>query len=244
MLNTIFGGEKKPPLPFKVRKGVLNHIAFAMKGAIVWSKVNNVPIKDAYEKKLAVVNDLLEIQVKKNIPIFTFLALGEKLNPDNLQIIVDSLADFFNTLAEDDFIHKNQIKVAVIGKWYDLPDRLVEAVKNVIDKTRDYEHFFVNFCIYYNGQQEIVDACKLLGRQLIAGKIDVDSINRDVIKENLYSSYYPPPNILINNMNRKTSGLLLWDSMYSRIFYLDKLWPDVTKADILKIIDDYFGQKH
>ena len=85
--------------------------------------------------------------------------------------------------------------------------------KQVIESTKDYDFFFTNFCINYSGHDEIVDACRLIARQVKAGKIDPNSISRETIKENLYSSYFIPPDLIIKNGKATISGLLLWDSV-------------------------------
>jgi undecaprenyl diphosphate synthase len=32
---------------------------------------------------------------------------------------------------------------------------------------------------------------------------------------------------------------MLWRAAYSELFFLDKLWPDMTKADVADILDEY-----
>jgi undecaprenyl diphosphate synthase len=143
-------------------------------------------------------------------------------------------------LTEDKFIHDNKIKIGIIGKWYDLPNNVVEPIKKIIDITKEYEEFYLNFCLNYNGQEEIVDACKLIARKVEAEKIEVDSISKEMIKENLYSSYFIPPEIIIvNGTKKKKTDLLLWDSANSLIFFTKTLWPDFDKSSLMDAINDY-----
>jgi undecaprenyl pyrophosphate synthase len=39
-----------------------------------------------------------------------------------------------------------------------LPQHTVDAVKKILDETKDYDCYFLNFCLHYDGQEEIVDA--------------------------------------------------------------------------------------
>ena len=151
---------------------------------------------------------------------------------------MDNLAKLFNEIISNKKIHKDQIKVSILGKWYDLPERVVNPIKEIIESTKDYDKFFLNFCVNYDGHEEIADACRLIARQIKSEKIDPESINNQLIKENLYSSYFISPDLIIEN-SKEFSGLLLWDSKNSMIFFTDKQWPDFTKIDFFRAIEDF-----
>ena len=128
-----------------------------------------------------------------------------------------------------EFINANQIKMSFFGKWYDLMPDLVDVMKKFQSDTKDYDKFFVNFCINYDGQEEIVDACKLVARLVKADKLDPDSITKQEIKDNIYSSFLPPD--LIVSFTDKTEGLLLWDSANSKLVFPRKPFEEFTKKD-------------
>ena len=57
---------------------------------------------------------------------------------------------------------------------------------------------------------------------------------------NLYTKNIPDPEILIRTGNRnRLSNFLLWQSSYTEIFFLSKLWPEFTKNDFTKIITKF-----
>ena len=58
------------------------------------------------------------------------------------------------------------------------------------------------------------------------------------MNENLYLS--SSPDILIRpGGEKRTSDFLLWQTAYSELFFVDKLWPEFTKQDLVKIIEDF-----
>ena len=153
---------------------------------------------------------------------------------------MDSLLEFFQLILNWDLIKQNQIKVSILGKWYSLPLRLIEAIKTIIAETKDYDKFFLNFCINYDGQEEITDACRLIAKQVKDEKIDALAIDKALIKENIYASYFLPPDlIIITGTKRSTGGLLLWDSPNSKIFFSEKLWPEFENQDFIKALEYY-----
>jgi undecaprenyl diphosphate synthase len=216
------------------------HVAIVTKGKHIYADKHKTPIGEVYEKSNILILNTIATSVKLGIPITTFYILSTETEtlPD-FSFVADSLSAFFNELAGKDLIHKNQIKVSVIGKWYDLPGKFVESIKGVIEKTKDYDSFFVNFCINYNGQEEIVDAVKLISRQIKADRLDPEMISRDLIKENIYSSFFLPPDLIIINGSKRTSDLLLWDSPDAKVYFTGKLWPDFDKMEYTDAIKEY-----
>lgn len=96
----------------------------------------------------------------------------------------------------------------------------------------------------YSGRDEIVDSCRLIGMKVKAGKLDPEAINKDMIKENLYTSYFIPPDLIIKTgMKNKLFGFLLWESAHSDICFANKLFPDFTPNDFLKAMQSWERDK-
>ncbi len=223
------------------KKRNLMHVAITTNGVENWALENKKGIEEAYKKSFGRVIQAIEMQIKRKIPVLTIYLLPERLKKEErFSVFIGGFVEFLDKLKEADVVHKNKIKVSAFGKWYDIPGRAVEQIKKVLEGTRDYDCFFVNFCINYDGQEEIADACRLIARQINAGKLDVDSITKETIKENIYSSYFLPPDIIIKNGTiKRTSGLLLWDSVNSEIYFSGKNWPDFSEADFDKAVEGF-----
>lgn len=217
-------------------QNIPKHVAIAIDGCEEYAEKNNVQLKEVYATKFLNIKNLIKIGVKLNIPILTFGMESLKSKEEE----ANCLAEFFNLLVGWDFIEQNQIKVSVLGKWYDLPDRVIEPIKKILTNTKDYDKFFLNLCINYDGQQEIVDACRLIAQQVKLDKIAPESIDKAAVKDKIYASYFLPPDIIIKTGNNKAlNGFLLWDSAQSKIHFTEVLWPDFGKEDFLKAIVFY-----
>lgn len=217
------------------------HIAILTKGKTVWGKKHAIPIEEVYTKSFLIVRSTMLSAIKMDIPILTFYVMSTKMiDQEKLSILMDCLKTFFDDLIKRDFIHEHKVKITVFGKWYDLPGRVVDSIKKAIEGTKEYDSFYMNLCLNYSGQEEIVDAVKLLGRQVKANKVDVDAITPEMIKENLYCSYFLPPDlIIVNGSSTSTNGILLWDSSLSEVYITKKLWPDFDKSEFLNAIKEY-----
>ena len=240
MLERIRGMLKKEKYVLRIK--VPRHIGITTDGTEKWALKNNLSYEDAYKRSFLILKSTIKLQVSLKIPILSFYILDKNVDREsqNYPYLLDAIVNMFNEMAYSKIINKNKIKISVLGKWYNLPGRVVDSIKGAIAETKDYDAFFVNFCINYDGQEEIVDAIKLLGMQIKAGKIDPELIDKNSIKENIYSSYFLPPDLIIKNGTRKeTSGFLLWDSVNTKLCFTNKLWPDFDKTEFMDAIKDY-----
>lgn len=227
---------------YAIKISMPKHIAITTDGIERWALKNSLPYEDAYKRSFLILKSTVKLQVSLKIPILSFYILDSKSGREsqNYSHLLDAIADMFNEMADSKLISQNKIKISILGKWYSLPGRVVDSIKGAIDKTKDYDSFFLNFCINYDGQEEIIDAVKILGMQIKSGKLDSELITKKSLKENIYSSYFIPPDLMIKNGIRKeTSGFLLWDSANAKIYFTNKLWPDFDKTEFMDAIKDY-----
>lgn len=217
------------------------HAAITTDGIVRWANDNKKSLAEAHSEANLIVENTIKTQIKLGIPILTiYLLQSDMKNLEHFSVKIDALINLFNYLAESELIKNNGIKVSVFGKWYDLPGRIVDPIKNLIDSTRDYDNFFVNFCINYNGQDEIVDACKIVAMKAKTEKIDPASVSTADIKENIYTSDFLPPDLIIKNgLKQSINGFLLWDSSNSSIYFTRKLWPDFGKNDFEEAVKEF-----
>ena len=65
-------------------------------------------------------------------------------------------------------------------------------------------------------------------------------INERIIRDNLYLSDVPDPDILIRTGGfQRLSNFLLFQLSYTDLFFTKTLWPDITKREIINIFDKY-----
>ncbi len=218
----------------------INHIGFICRGSAEWSLKHKKKQYEGYRKTFSKITELIDMQVKKNIPITTFYLLSADVEEhDDKNLMIDEISTFLDELGKKDILHANKIKISVIGKWYNLPSRIIDSIKNLIDDTKDYDGYFVNFCINYDGQEEIVDSAKMVARRVKLGKIDVDNVTKETVKDDLYSSYFMPPDyIFVAGKKRSLHGFLLWDSVDAETYFLKKDFPDIVVKEIEKMIKD------
>ena len=85
----------------------------------------------------------------------------------------------------------------------------------------------------YGSRQEIIGSVKKLTQKKL-------NINEKNIEKNLYTYGVPDPDILIRTGDtNRISNFLIWQLIYTEIFFMKKMWPDFTKKDFIKIINKF-----
>ena len=222
-------------------KDTPKHVAISMGGQAAYAKTHHLGTEELYKRMFSKINWLVDMQISMNIPIITAYVLTSKVkNSEHFPAIIDKLIEFFDGLRNNSKVYENKVKISILGKWYDLPGRAIDSIKAIIDETKDYDSFFLNLCINYDGREEIVDACRILGRRIQAGKLDAEAIDKEAIKDNIYSSYFLPPDMLIKTgTEKKLGGFLLWDTTESNIYLSGKPWLLFNEKDFEKAIEDW-----
>ena len=213
------------------------HIAISLDDISDWCRKNDVNFNAGCERYFNSLKKLMGLQVSLDVPIFTIYILPDDIDKlsDDYLAYSEHIARFFSELLSGQLISEQKIKISIFGKWYKLPGRAVEVLKDIIEATKDYDRFFTNFCINYNGKEEIADACRLIAKQVQLGKLDPDMLTKENIKENIYSSYFLPPEVVFIYGERKLTGLLMWDSIGSSIVFADKSFMEFDEGDFDRI---------
>ena len=180
----------------------------------------------------------------REVTLWSFSMENLKRPKDEFDFLMDLFEKEFEGVAENDKIHKNRLKINVIGRIDLLPERVQNAIRKAIDSTKDYDDYIVNFAIAYGGRQEILDATKKIAEAVKDNKMDISAIDENTYRKFLYTNGTPDPDMIIRTSGEKrTSGFLIWQSAYSELYFSDKLWPEFEKEDLMEAVNDYKFRK-
>ncbi|PIU30447.1 hypothetical protein COT07_00720 [Candidatus Woesearchaeota archaeon CG07_land_8_20_14_0_80_44_23] len=193
--------------------------------------------KDAYLKRTEIVEMLLRTQIELGIKVMTVYLLDTESKSEEFSESTSSISSIIEKIRP--IVESNSVRVSVFGKWYDLSGALVDSIKNIISLTAENSRFFLNLCINYDGREEISDACRLIALKAFSGKIEPSSVSKEMIKENISSSYFASPSLIIKSNPPEASGLLLWDSPGAKVVFSGKSWERLEKRDFINAISFY-----
>jgi tritrans,polycis-undecaprenyl-diphosphate synthase [geranylgeranyl-diphosphate specific] len=230
----------------EIRKGnIPNHIAVILDGNRRWAKKALESKKQGHFRGADAVENFLDWCEELDIKIITLYVLStENLErTDNeLGYLYELIRQRLEKLYNDPRIHKNKMRVKAMGRTELLPDSINDVLKRLDDATKGYDRHYLNIAIAYGGQNELVDAVKKIAARIKDGSIGVNDISKDVIEANLYTAHLPqqsPDLILRTSGEQRMSGFLLWQGAYSELIFMDILWPEFRKLDLLRAIRTY-----
>src|SRR3989344_7996381 len=187
------------------------------------------------------VEELLDYAKELGINEMTFYALSVeniKNRPKNeLNYLYKIFRETFKSISREK-IEKNKIKMRFIGNLSLLPEDLREQCLKLEEETFANNNFVVNFAIAYGGRQELIEAVK----KILENKINPDDVNDKLFEENLYMNSEPDL-IIRTGGEKRTSNFLPWQASYSEWFFLDKMWPEFEKEDLINCIEEFKTRK-
>ena len=129
--------------------------------------------------------------------------------------------------------------IKFIGRLEKFPTSLRTKMEKIEEKSMDYTKRMINVAIGYNGRAEIVDATQRIAQDIASKKIEASSINEESFKNYLYSNFQDPDLILRTGQTQRLSGFMTYQSVYSELFFLNKLWPEFSKDDLREAVNAF-----
>ena len=210
------------------------HVAIIMDGNGRWGIKKKNSRNFGHKKGLEVVENVIQIAAEHNIKylsLYVFSTENWKRPLGEINYLFKLLENYIDKKMHN--LLKKNIKINVLGNINPFPLKLKTKIKKVQKLTKFNYKIQVNMALNYGSRQEMILAFKKIRSKNLR-------INEKNINENLYTKSIPDPEILIRTGNTKRiSNFLIWQCIYSEIFFVKKMWPDFNKKDFIKIISDY-----
>lgn len=225
------------------------HIAIILDGNRRWATERLLGSWIGHHYGVKIIEELLDWCLDLDVRSITLYAFST----ENFQRPSREVKEIFHIAEEKLFeiltnekIHKNEVKVKVIGRLNLLPRKLQKMIMHVEEVTKNYGKHFLNLAIAYGGRAEIVDAVKEIVRKTEVGELTPEEIDEVVFERYLYTAHMSkqdPDLIIRTSGEERLSGFLLWQCAYSELCFLDVYWPEFRKIDLLRAIRTYQHRK-
>lgn len=220
---------------------VLNHIAIILDGNRRYARKIGLRPWKGHELGLRKLEELFEWCMElgiKELTLYCFSTENFKRAKHEVNFLFDLFWKEFSRINEGKGVFKDKVKVNVIGRIGMFSKKMRSAMLDSMKKTKNNSKLAVNFALAYGGRQEITDALKKIGLNIKKNKIKSNQINEDLISKNLYLK--SEPDLVIRPGGEvRTSNFLTWQSVYSEWIFINKLWPEFTKKDLIKCIENF-----
>ena len=221
---------------------MINHIAFIMDGNRRWAREKGLHPWEGHNEGVKSLDRIGEYCRKRGIKFMTVYALSVEniLKREKAEVLFhfNLHKKLFRDALNSERFMRDRIRFNFLGRLEMLPKDEQQLIKDLMEKTKNNDKHVFNVCIAYNGQDEIVDAC----RKIVAEGIKPQDIDREMIKKHLYTYDIPAPDLIVRtgmDPDMRLSGFLLWDSSYSEFAFTKTYWPALTEEELGKMIDEF-----
>ena len=113
-----------------------------------------------------------------------------------------------------------------------LPNNIINKIKNIEKNKYKLKKKLVIY-LNYSGKDDIFNSIKSLNT--------LKNLTKNKLQSNLSSAGIPDPDILIRTGGfKRISDFMLYQISFTELFFKKKLWPDINKSDIKKIIKEFY----
>jgi undecaprenyl diphosphate synthase len=221
------------------------HIAIIMDGNGRWAKEQGQDRLYGHFHGVESVRNIVEGSAELGIEYLTLYAFSTE-NWDRPEYEVIGLMELLVSTIRNEVesLHKNKIKLHVIGDMNMLPDYARRELNEALDITKNNTGLNLIMALSYSGRWELLNAVKNIAYEVKQGHISVDAIDQNTLQRYLCTSDFPDPELMIRTSGEfRISNFLLYQLAYAELYFTDVRWPDFRKENLYEAILDYQGRQ-
>jgi undecaprenyl diphosphate synthase len=222
---------------------VPNHIAIIPDGNRRWAKEHNLPSLEGHRRGFDVGIKIGKKIRSLGIHTMTMWAFSTE-NWNRSTEEVSYLMKMYEKFVEKNLENamKEKIRIIHLGRKDRIPKTLLEKIQNSEEKTKNFKDYILNIALDYGGRDEIIRAIKRIQNSKLKIK-DLSENNFDQFLDTANQPYPNPDLIIRTSGEKRTSGLMIWQTAYAEYVFLKKHFPDLTDNDIEEAVKKYSGRQ-
>ncbi len=218
---------------------VPTHIAIIMDGNGRWAKRKGMPRIMGHYRGAEVAEEITQACIELGVKYLTLFAFStENWNRprEEVELLFELLRSYLTQ--KKDRLMELGVRLRFIGRR----DRIEKSLRTLMEELELYTEgnssITVLLAIDYGGRDDIVRG---VNKAIALGlsRVDEESFAKLLDLEDI-----PDPDILIRTAGEKRiSNFLLWNLAYTELFFSDLCWPDFTKEELIRAIEDFSKRK-
>lgn len=217
------------------------HIAIILDGNGRWAKAKGMPRNYGHAQGSKNVERICEEAYRMGVKYLTVYAFStENWNrpKDEVDALMKLLRNYMKTCLKT--AAKNDMKVRVIGDKTGLDEDIRNRIAELEEATKDNGGLNFQIALNYGSRDEIVRAVRRVSEDVKEGKVKPEDIDEKIFETYLDTHGIPDPDLMIRTSGElRLSNYLLWQLAYTEFYFTDIPWPDFTKEELSKAIEQY-----
>lgn len=227
-----------------MKDGLPKHIVVIPDGNRRWARKRGLNPWQGHLEGVERLGELIEEVGKIGISCFSFWCLSvdniKNRSKGEIGFLFNILNKKLKDLINEKEIYEKKVKVNILGFWQKyLPKKIQQQIKEIIEKTKNHDRFFLNLLIAYNGTDEMLQAIEQIVKE--SRKNPKLQITPDLVKKNLFTKDLPPVDYLIRTGGEPhlSAGFMMWDIANVQFYFTKMYFPDFGKKELRKAIREY-----
>ncbi len=213
----------------------LTFLAIIPDGNRRYAKKHNLSYEEAYRKGIDKVFEVCNWCMEKGIrhlAVWGFSTENWNRSKIERRILFSLFREAIDNVLDDKDLERKKIRIVFAGDISKFPSWLKKRLNCLAEKTKKFSAFKLTICLNYGGRAEILNAINRIIRQKLK------KVNERVLKKMLWVKEEPDL-IIRTSGEQRLSGFLPFQSVYSELYFCRKLWPEFSKKDFEKAIEDF-----
>lgn len=217
------------------------HVAIIMDGNGRWAKQQGKLRIFGHQNGVKAVRNAVDFAARHQIKVLTLYAFSSE-NWTRPEAEVSALMTLFMQALSREVkkLHKNNIRLKVIGNVSQFSTALQEKIQAAETLTANNSGLILNIAANYGGYWDITQAAQKLASQVQNGELAVSDITTERMQHALVTENQPQVDLLIRTSGeQRISNFLLWQIAYAELYFTPVLWPDFDHEAFAKAIVAY-----
>lgn len=218
------------------------HVGIIMDGNRRWAKNHGLPVSAGHSSGAKVFENTAKYANSlglKHLTVYAFSTENWKRSKTEISALMFLFKKYLKKSMKE-FSNEN-IKVRFLGDISSFSKDIQDLVKTIEFETKDRTGLNLNIAMNYGGRKEIVNAAKNIFEKILKKEISINDVTEDIFQNNLYTQNQPEIDLVIRTAGEKRlSNFMLWQSAYAEFYSTEVLWPDFSKEEFNKAINEYF----
>lgn len=220
---------------------VPRHIAIIMDGNGRWARERHMPRPFGHRAGMKAVRNVVEASIAAGVEwlsLFAFSQENWQRPQPEIRALMSLLEEYI--ASELDELRAQGVRVRVHGDLTRLSPTAAQSIERAVRETAQGTQLGLNLFISYGGRAELVRAMRSVAEDVEAGKLTASAIDESAIRDRLYTTNCPDPDLLIRTSGeRRLSNFMLWQVAYAELYIASVLWPDFNRESLYEAILDF-----
>ena len=227
------GGGTIPVVP--------DHVAIIMDGNGRWAQARGLPRTQGHRKGVEAVRATVRAAGElgiKTLTLFSFSSENWSRPADEVSDLMGLLKIFIRRDLAD--LHKENLRVSIIGSRENIPGDILPLLEEAESLTCKNTATRLVIAFNYGSRDEIARAVQKIAEKVARNEFSAKEISTQTIASHLDTADWNDPELIIRTSGEKRlSNFLLWQAAYSEFVFVDCLWPDFGKAQLIAALNEF-----